>query len=77
MSIAGYEAYVCVCFFIYKTLCSACVWLPWDARSFPYVCLYCAKKIYDYIKFNYKKGLEEELKKQFKNERDAAAKKKR
>ena len=28
MSIAGYEAYVCVCFFIYKTLCAAFIWLP-------------------------------------------------
>ena len=43
MSIAGYEAYVCVCFFVYKTLCAAFIWLPWDARSCPYVCLYCAQ----------------------------------
>ena len=42
-SIAGYEAYVCVCFFMYKTVCAAFIWLPWDARSCPYVCLYCAK----------------------------------
>ena len=31
MSIAGYEAYVCVCFFVYKTLCAAFIWLPCDA----------------------------------------------
>ena len=37
MSIAGYEAYVCMCFFTYKTLCAAFIWLPWDARSRPYV----------------------------------------
>ena len=44
MSIAGYETYVCMCFFVYKTLCAAFIWLPWDARSCPYVCLYCAEK---------------------------------
>ena len=44
MSITGYEAYVCVCF-VYKTLCSAFIWLLWDTRSRPYVCLYCAKKL--------------------------------
>ena len=22
------------------------IWLPWDARSHPYVCLYCAKKFF-------------------------------
>ena len=43
MSIAGYEAYVCVCFFVYKTFCAAFIWLPWDTRSHPYVCLYCTK----------------------------------
>ena len=37
MSIAGYEAYVCVCFFVYKTLCAAFIWLLWDARSCSYV----------------------------------------
>ena len=37
MSIAGYEAYVCMCFFVYKKLCAAFIWLPWDARSRPYV----------------------------------------
>ena len=47
MSIAGYEAYVCVCFFVYKTICAAFMWLPWDARSRLYVCLYCAKKIFN------------------------------
>ena len=36
MSIARYEAYVCVCFFMYKTLCAAFIWLPWDARSYTY-----------------------------------------
>ena len=45
MSIAGYEAYVCVCSFAYKTLCADFIWLPWDACSRPYVCLYCAKKL--------------------------------
>ena len=33
MSIAGHEAYVCVCFYLYKTVCAAFIWLPWDARS--------------------------------------------
>ena len=47
MSIAGYEAYVCVCFFMYKTVCAAFIWLPWDARSCPYVCLYCVKKLFN------------------------------
>ena len=32
-----------MCFFVYKTLCAAFIWLPWDARSCPYECLYCAK----------------------------------
>ena len=32
MSIAGYEAFVCVCF-VYKTLCAAFILLLWDARS--------------------------------------------
>ena len=36
MFIAGYEAYVCVCFFMYKTVCATFIWLPWDARSCPY-----------------------------------------
>ena len=40
ISIPGYEAYVCVRFFMYKTLCAAFIWLPWDARSCLYVCLY-------------------------------------
>ena len=26
MSIAGYEAFVCVCFFAYKTLCASLLW---------------------------------------------------
>ena len=46
MSIAGYEAYVCVCILMYKTVCAAFIWLPWDARSCPCVCLYCAKKCF-------------------------------
>ena len=46
MSITRYEAYVCVCFFMYKTLCAAFIWLPRDARSCLYVCLYCEKKIF-------------------------------
>ena len=46
MSIAGYEAYVCVCFFMYKTVFAAFIWLPWDARGSPYVCLYCVKKLF-------------------------------
>ena len=36
MSIAAYEAFVCVCFFVYKT-CTAFIWLLWDARSHLYV----------------------------------------
>ena len=47
LPIAGYEAYVCVRFFMYKTKCAAFIWLPWDARSCLYVCLYCAKKLPD------------------------------
>ena len=54
MSIAGYEAYVCMCFFVYKTVCAAFIWLPWDTRSRPYVCLYRAKKNLIHIKCNYK-----------------------
>ena len=45
MSIAGYEAFVCVCFFLYKTVCAAFIRLPWDARSRPYMCLYYVKKL--------------------------------
>ena len=44
MSIAGYEAFVCACFFVYKTLYAAFIWLMCDTRSRPYVCLYCTKK---------------------------------
>ena len=47
MSIAGYEAYVCVCFFMYKTVCAAFIWLPWDSRGSLYVCLYCVKKLFN------------------------------
>ena len=47
ISIAGYEVFVCVCFFVYKTLCVAFIWLPCDARSRPYVCLYCTKFIFN------------------------------
>ena len=42
MSIAGYEAFVCVCFFVYKTCIKHVqpfIWLPWDAHSRFYVCL--------------------------------------
>ena len=45
MSIAGYEAYVCMCFFMYKTLCAAFIWL----RGTPVVasmCVYTARKQY-------------------------------
>ena len=35
------------CSFIFKTLCAAFIWLPWDARSHPYVCLYCVKKLFN------------------------------
>ena len=38
MSITGYEAYVCVCFFMYKTVCTAFIWLLW--------CVYTAQKNY-------------------------------
>ena len=50
MSIAGYEAFVCVCFFAFKTLCSpsyGCRGTPVVAR----MCLYCAKNYY----LNYQK----------------------
>ena len=43
MSIAGYEAYICVFFFVHKTLCAAFIWLPWDARSCLYVFILCEK----------------------------------
>ena len=36
-SIPGYDAYICVCLFVYKTLCAAFIWLPWEARSCRYV----------------------------------------
>ena len=50
MSIAGYEAYVCVCFFMYKTVCAALIIMAAVGR--PYVCLKC----------NYKKVLKQERK---------------
>ena len=47
MSIAGYEAFVCVCFFVYKTLCAALHMASvWDARSCPYVFILREKNYY-------------------------------
>ena len=46
MSIAEYEAYVCVCFFAYKT-CAALHMTAMDARSRQYVCFYCVKKLFN------------------------------
>ena len=43
ISIAGYEAFVCVCFFMYKTLCAALRSYGCLGTPVPYVCLYCAK----------------------------------
>ena len=76
MSIAGYETYVCMCFFVYKTLCAALIWLPWDARSRPYVCLYCVEKLfntYNLITKKYWNKNEKHFKKCTKS-RDAAVK---
>ena len=55
---------------------AAILWLPWDARSRPYVFILSGKK---YIKFNYKKVLEQERKTFLKRtkSRDSAAKKNR
>ena len=76
MSIAGYEAYVCMCFFMYKTLCAAFIWLPWDAHSRPYVCLYCTKKCINFITKKYWNKNEKHFLNGTKS-RDAAAKKNR
>ena len=54
MTIAGYVAFVCVCFFVYKILCAAFIWLLWDARSLSYVFI-LRQKIFKYLTFNYKK----------------------
>ena len=60
MSIAGYEAYVCVCFFMYKTVHASFIWLPWDARSCPVcVLIYTARKVY---LIQIQKALEQERK---------------
>ena len=67
MSIAGYEGFVCVYFFVYKNYVQLFIWLPWDARSRQYVCLYCGEKIFSYMKFNYKKVLDKN-EKHLKNE---------
>ena len=62
---------------MYKTVCAAFIWMPWDARSCRYVFI-LREKIISYLKCNLKKVLEQERKTLKKNEiksRDAAAKK--
>ena len=76
MSIAGYEAYVCVCFFMYKTVCAAFIWLLWDARSCLYVC-FTARKNYLIHKNLITKKYWNKNEKHLKNEQNAAAKKNR
>ena len=66
-----------MCFFVYKTVCAAFIWMPWDARSCRYVFILRENFIL-YLKCNFKKVLEQERKTFFLNEqksRDAAAKK--
>ena len=53
MSIAGYEAFVCVCFL--KHYVQPYILLPWDARSRPYVYLYCFKKKFNTLNLITKK----------------------
>ena len=77
MSIAGYEVYVCVCFFVYKTLCAAFIWLLWDAHGRPYVCLYCGEKLFNKILLQKSTGIRTNKKKILTKRRDAAAKKHR
>ena len=62
---------------MYKTVCAAFIWMPWDARSCRYVFI-LREKIILYLKCNFLKVLEQERKTFFLNEkksRDAAAKK--
>ena len=66
MSIAGYEAFVCVCFL--KHYVQPYILLPWDAHSRPYVYLYCLKKSFNTLNLITKKVLEQERRKHFKNE---------
>ena len=49
MSIAGYEAFVCVCFFVYKTLCAA---LHMASVGCPYVpvCVLILREIFLHTK---------------------------
>ena len=76
MSVAGYEAFVCVASLHIKPYVQPFIWLPWDARSRPYVCLYCAKKLLHKL---YTKKYWNKNKKHLKKEksRDAVAKKSR
>ena len=60
---------------MYKTVCVAFIWMPWDARSCRYVFI-LREKIISYLNCNLKKVLEQERKTFFLNEqksRDAAA----
>ena len=61
ISIAGYEAYVCMCFFVYKTLFAAFIISIMKAANnvVASMCFYTALKKNLYIKFDYKKVLEE------------------
>ena len=77
MSIAGYEAFICVCFFMYKHYVQPFIWLPWNARSCPYVCLYCVKKKLIPNFFLQKSIYQNKKEKYLKKRRDAAAKKNR
>ena len=72
MSIAGYEAYVIVCYFMYKTVCAAFILLPWNACNCLYVCLYCGGiyLIHNLITKKYRNKNEKHLKK---NKKWAAA----
>ena len=64
MSIAGYEAFVCVCFFVYKTLCAAVHMAAVGHLYSPlYVRVYTVGK-----KFIQKIYLQKVQKKHFKNE---------
>ena len=62
---------------MYKTVCAAFIWMPWDARSCRYVFILREKCIL-YLKCNLKKYWNKNEKHFFLNEqksRDAAAKK--
>ena len=46
---------------MYKTVCAAFIWMPWDARSCRYVFI-LREKFFLYLKCNLKKVLEQERK---------------